>query len=87
MLLGFGQSGWMLAATTMVLEFGTPQDTPMRLAFATTVEGAIAAGGPVAAGLLVAIWGFTPLFALVFAALAAALALLLLRVREPRRIG
>ena len=86
-LLGVGGSGWMLASTTMVLEFGEPQDTPMRLAFATTVEGAIAAGGPVAAGLLVAIWGFTPLFALVFAALAAALALLLLRVREPRRIG
>ena len=46
-LLGVGGSGWMLASTTMVLEFGEPQDTPMRLAFVTTLEGAIAASGPV----------------------------------------
>ena len=38
-LLGVGGSGWMLASTTMVLEFGEPQDTPMRLAFVTTLEG------------------------------------------------
>ena len=42
-LLGFGASGWMLAASTMVLEFVETQDTPMRLGFVTTVEGAIAA--------------------------------------------
>ena len=42
-LLGFGAWGWMLAASTMVLEFGETQDTPMRLGFVTTVEGAIAA--------------------------------------------
>ncbi|WP_338446441.1 MFS transporter [Pelagerythrobacter marensis] len=84
MLLGFGGSGWMLAASTMVLEFGSAEDIPMRLAFATTVEGAIAAGGPIVAGLLVATWGFAPLFVLVFATLAAALLVLMLRVREPR---
>ena len=86
-LLGFGGSGWMLASTTMVLEFGEQQDTPMRLAFVTTVEGAIAASGPVAAGLIVVAWGFAPLFALVLGALAIALLLIVLRVREPRDLS
>lgn len=86
-LLGFGGSGWMLASATMVLEFGEQQDTPMRLAFVTTVEGAIAASGPVVAGLVVAAWGFAPLFALVLGALAIALLLLIFRVREPRDLS
>jgi MFS family permease len=84
-LLGAGGSGWMLAATTMVLEFGAHEDIPMRLAFVTTAEGAVAAVGPVLAGLLVAAAGFAPLFALVLASLAASLALMVLAVREPRR--
>ncbi|MEL7684045.1 MFS transporter [Citromicrobium bathyomarinum] len=83
-LLGVGGSGWMLASTTMVLEFGEPQDTPMRLAFVTTLEGAIAASGPVIAGLLVAVSGFQPLFFIVLAAQIAALGLLVVKVREPR---
>lgn len=86
-LLGFGASGWLLAASTMVLEFGNSEDTPMRLAFVTTFEGAIAAAGPVLAGLVVVIWGFTPLFAIVLGALAIALLLLVLRVREPRDLA
>lgn len=85
-LLGIGGSGWMLASTTMVLEFGTAEDTPMRLALVTTVEGAIAAAGPVAAGLLVAAQGFTPLFVAVLGALFTALAILVMKVREPRNL-
>lgn len=86
-LLGFGGSGWMLAASTMVLEFGRTEDTPMRLALVTTVEGIIAASGPVLAGVMVAAWGFTPLFALVLGALVIALLLLVFRVREPRNLA
>ena len=84
MLLGVGGSGWMLASTTMVLEFGASEDIPMRLAFVTTVEGAIAATGPILAGLLVAVAGFVPLFVVVLGAMAIALAVLAFRVREPR---
>ena len=83
-LLGVGGSGWMLAATTMVLEFGAHEDIPMRLAFVTTAEGAVAALGPVLAGLLVAAAGFEPLFALTLAGIAASLALMIFAVREPR---
>lgn len=84
LLLGFGGAGWMMASTTMVLEFGATQDTPMRLAFATTVEGAISAVGPVLAGLLVATAGFRPLFFILLAALSAALLIMAFNVREPR---
>ncbi len=83
-LLGIGGSGWMLASTTMVLEFGAHEDIPMRLAFVTTAEGAVAAIGPVLAGLLVAVAGFGPLFALVLAGIALALILMIFAVREPR---
>ncbi|ANY20992.1 Major Facilitator Superfamily protein [Tsuneonella dongtanensis] len=83
-LLGAGASGWMLAATTMVLEFGAHEDIPMRLAFLTTAEGAVASVGPVLAGLLVAAAGFGPLFAIILAALLAALVTMLVGVREPR---
>ena len=83
-LLGVGGSGWMLASTTMVLEFGNVEDIPMRLAFVTTLEGVIAATGPVLAGVLVATSGFKPLFAIVLAAVIAALIFLIWKVREPR---
>ena len=83
-LLGIGGSGWALASTTMVLEFGKTEDIPMRLAFMTTVEGVIAASGPVIAGIVVAAYGFTPIFVVVLAATIAAFALLLFKVREPR---
>lgn len=82
--LGVGGSGWMLASTTMVLEFGKTEDTPMRLAFVTTLEGAIAAAGPVFAGLLVAASGFLPLFVIVLFAQVTALLLLVVAVKEPR---
>lgn len=85
-LLGVGGSGWMLASTTMVLEFGSSEDTPMRLAFVTTAEGAIAAIGPIIAGLLIARYGFVALFVIVLAALVAALGILILKVREPRSL-
>jgi hypothetical protein len=56
----------------------------MRLAFVTTAEGAVAAVGPVLAGLLVATAGFEPLVVIVLAALVGALALMVFAVREPR---
>ena len=83
-LLGMGASGWMLSAMTMVLEFGAHEDIPMRLGFITTVEGFVAAAGPILAGVLVAVWGFGPLFAVILAALLGAVAVTVFAVREPR---
>lgn len=85
-LLGFGASGWLLAASTMILEFGETKDTPMRLGFATTVEGAISAIGPILAGVVVAIYGFVPLFIAVLVAMVIAGLILIFKVREPRTV-
>ena len=83
-MLGLGGSGWSLAASTMVLEFGNHEDVPMRLALVTTAEGAISAAGPLVAGVAVALLGFIPLFVAVLATLGVSLAVIVLKVREPR---
>ncbi len=82
--LGFGFSGWMMAAVTLVLEFGAHEDIPMRLALTTTVEGGVSSVGPILVGLSIAALGYAPLIVAAFAALIGSLALMLWRVREPR---
>jgi len=83
--LGVGGSGWVLASTTMVLEFGQTEDTPMRLAFVTTLEGRMRQPGrssPSARRRA----GIPAAFRIVLAALIAALLMLMLmlKVRDPR---
>ncbi|WP_341713601.1 MFS transporter [Erythrobacter sp.] len=82
--LGIGSSGWMMAALTLVLEFGAHEDIPMRLALLTTVEGAVSSVGPILAGVAIAAMGYPPLVAVSLAALLASLALMQFKVREPR---
>ena len=82
--LGFGFSGWMMAAATLVLEFGAHEDIPMRLALTTTVEGSVSSVGPVMAGLALSILGYAPLLVSAFIALFLSLAMMIWRVREPR---
>ncbi len=82
--LGAAASGYMMSALTMVLEFGSREDIPMRLALSATVEGAIAAAGPIAAGVLVVTLGYRPLIIVTLAFLACAFWVLLFRIREPR---
>lgn len=82
--LGAASSGYMMSAMTMVLEFGDREDVPMRLALSTTVEGVIAAAGPLLGGLVAASFGYRPLMLITLGLLAGAFLVLLLRVREPR---
>ncbi len=82
--LGIGFSGWMMAAVTLVLEFGEHEDIPMRLALTTTVEGGVSSLGPVLAGLAIAAMGYAPLIVAALGALLGSLALMLLKVSEPR---
>ncbi|MXP31437.1 MFS transporter [Erythrobacter jejuensis] len=83
--LGFGMSGWMMAAMTLVLEFGAHEDIPMRIALVTTVEGAVSSVGPIVAGLAIAAMGFMPLITAAFLSLTLALVVVLWRVSEPRK--
>jgi MFS family permease len=82
--LGAAFSGYLMSATTMVLEFGEREDTPMRLALSTTVEGAISSIGPLAGGLLAYAAGYHALMWCALSLLIAAFCVILFRVREPR---
>jgi MFS family permease len=82
--LGAASSGYMMSASTMVLEFGAREDTPMRIALGTTVEGSISAVGPLIGGIIVETAGPRVLMELALGFLVGALLVLLLRVREPR---
>ncbi len=82
--LGASQAGYMMAASTMALEFGKREDVAMRLALSGTAEGTMAAAGPLVGGIIAASLGYTWLFSVSIVFLLAAIALLVLRVEEPR---
>lgn len=82
--LGAAQSGYLMSSQTMVLEFGARDDIAMRLALTSTAQGTMNTIGPLAGGLIAATLGYESLFGVSIALLLAALAVLLLRVREPR---
>ncbi|MFN3513332.1 MAG: MFS transporter [Phenylobacterium sp.] len=85
--LGASQSGYMMSAGTMILEFGHRDEMPMRIAFSATAEGIMAAAGPLAGGLISASLGYGWLFSLSVAFLLAALTVLIALVKEPRTKG
>lgn len=82
--LGAASSGYMMSSQTMVLEFGAREETAMRLAISSTVEGAIAAIGPLIGGLMAVAAGYPAVFWVSVVFEVVALAVLLFGVREPR---
>lgn len=82
--LGAAQSGYMMSAQTMILEFGTRDDMPMRIAFSATAEGIMASAGPLVGGIMATALGYETVFGVSIGFLAAALILLVLFVKEPR---
>ncbi len=82
--LGAAQSGFLMSSQTMVLEFGTRDDIPMRLALTTTAQGAMNTIGPLAGGVIAATLGYQALFGVSVGLLAISLAVLLVLVEEPR---
>ncbi len=82
--LGAALCGYSLSQQTLVLEFGSREDTPMRLALSTTAETSVAAIGPIFGGIVASLYGFIPLIWLSIGLIAAALIVMLFCVREPR---
>jgi MFS family permease len=82
--LGAAQAGYMMAAQTMILEFGARDDLPMRIAVSATAESITATLGPLAGGALADLMGYDLVFAISLGFLAAALLLLIVAVKEPR---
>lgn len=84
--LGAAMSGQQMSAQTLVLGFGHRDDLAMRLALLGTLEGLLAALGPLAAGLIATMLGYPILFAASIAFSGLAL-LPLLRGSEPVNTG
>ncbi|TXS95128.1 MFS transporter [Parahaliea aestuarii] len=84
LLLGAALSGYMMSATTMVLEFGDASEVPMRLALSTTAETSMAVLAPLLAGAVASAVGLRPLFLFSLAGLSLSLLIILLWVRDPR---
>ena len=82
--LGAAQSGYLMSAQTMVLEFGARDDIAMRLALTATSQGAVNAIGPLAGGAIAATLGYEVLFGVSIVMLIASLLLLVIVVEEPR---
>lgn len=82
--LGASQAGYMMSAGTMILEFGSRDEMPMRIALSSTAEGVMGALGPLAGGMISSALGYSWMFSLSIAFLVAALIVLVLRVKEPR---
>ncbi len=85
--LGAAQSGFQMSSQTMVLEFGSRDDIPMRLALTTTAQGAMNTIGPLAGGVIATTLGYEALFGVSVGLLAISLVVLLTLVEEPRFRG
>jgi MFS family permease len=82
--LGAAQAGYMMGAQTMILEFGSRDDLPMRIAVSATAESITATLGPLAGGTVADLFGYDVVFGASRGFLAAGLLILMLAVREPR---
>lgn len=82
--LGAAQSGYMMSAQTMILEFGSRDDLAMRIAVSATAESITATLGPLIGGKLADMIGFNAVFGISLGFLAAGLLILTTIVREPR---
>ena len=85
-LLGVSSGGFHQAAQNMVLEFGRVHDIPLRVAASGTAVNMVAAAGPFAGGLLVALWSYPALFGVTVALQLVALVIVVLWTPEPRRL-
>ena len=85
--LGAAQSGYMMSAQIMILEFGPRDDLPMRIGVSNSAEAITATAGPLLGGIMAQTLGYTVVFSISLAFLAIALALLMLAVEDPRRKG
>jgi MFS family permease len=85
--LGAGLGGFQMSAQNLVLEFGSRRNLPMRIAVANSASDLVAAFGAVAGGLLTLVASFPAIFWTAIGFQAAAFAIVLFFVDEPRNRG
>ncbi len=82
--IGAGYSGFQIAAQNMVLEFGTREDLPMRIAMVNSAQSLVQVFGAIVGGQLAESMGFEIVFAAAVVAKLAAAVMLWFYVEEPR---
>ncbi len=82
--LGAAQSGYMMAAQTMILEFGNREEMPMRIAISSSAEGITASISPIVGGLVADALGYPAVFGISIGFLVLGLVCLIFMVKEPR---
>lgn len=82
--IGAGYSGHLIAAQNMVLEFGSRNDLPLRIAMVNSAQSLVQALGPIGGGVMAMSLGFEPVFAAAVLAKLAAAGMLWFYVKEPR---
>lgn len=85
--LGSGQGGFQNSTQNIILEFGTREDLPMRIAMMNTGIALMNAMGPLFGGLIAHSLGFTAVFSISAVMLAISFATVLFTVKEPRARG
>ena len=85
--LGAGLGGFMMASQNLVLEFGSRENLPARIAVANSAAELVGAIGPLAAGLLSDAFSYVAVFWTAIAFQLAAIVWVGGFVREPRRRG
>jgi MFS family permease len=83
--IGAGLGGFQMSAQNLVLEFGSRRDLPMRIAVANSASELVAALGSLLGGVLVVTLSYVTVFWIALACQAAAVAIVLFAVDEPRR--
>jgi MFS family permease len=83
--VGAGQAGFELSCTNLVLEFGTRQDLPMRIALAQMGEQLVQIVAPVLGGVMIEAISYHAMFWTAVVVQAVAALITVLRVKEPRR--
>jgi MFS family permease len=82
--LGAAQAGFQMSSQTMVLEFGSRDDVPMRLGLSQTAQGLMNTIGPLVGGVVAWLAGYAPVFVISLVFEVIALGLLIFVVDEPR---
>jgi MFS family permease len=85
--LGAGLGGFQLSAQSLVLEFGSRHNLPLRIAVANSASELVAAVGAVCGGLIWVLVSHTAVFGVAVACQGVAFAIVVLGVREPRGGG
>ena len=83
-IVGAGLGGFMLSSQNMVLEFGTREGLPMRIALANSGAELMGAVGPILGGILAAAFSYAPVLWVAIGFKLAAIVLVLAFVDEPR---